>query len=184
MYFPIEKSMKNAEFSAFLEKKFIAFFFLALILHFPDKSHRQCLLCSIHHRHQQVLKFHQLHGTSAWTMRNPPGGGSGLPHLILSHQDASFSRHRKCVLKTLKTRPPGNPGGQNHCESPMNQDLSDKCFSRGPTLQGHSSNHGISPPCKTDHSPSMDPISHVFPKMVMKQPRRNIPESVNTLHSS
>ena len=129
-------------------------------------------------------EFHQLHGTSAWTMRNPPGGGSGLPRLILSHQDASFSRHRKCVLKTLKTRPPGNPGGQNHCESPMNQDLSDKCFSRGPTLQGHGSNHGISPPCKTDHSPSMDPVSLVFPKMVMKQPRRNIPESVNTLHSS
>ena len=44
--FSIEKSMENAGVSAFLEKKnlFFFFFFLASILHFPGKSHRQCLL--------------------------------------------------------------------------------------------------------------------------------------------
>ena len=168
----------------FLKKK-IDFIFFSIDLAFPwqEPTAVPAAFCSPQ-APAGPEDFHQLHSTSAWTRSNPPGGGSCLPRLTLSHQNASFSRHRKCVLKTLKTPPPGNPGGQNHCESPMNQDLSDKCFSSGSTLQGHSSNHGISFPCRTGLSPSVDPVSCVFPKMVMKQPRRNISESVNTLHSS
>ena len=176
--------MKNAGFSDFLEKK-IDFIFFSIDLAFPwqEPPAVPASFCSPQ-APAGPEEFHGLHSTSAWTTSNPPGGGSCLPRLTLSHQNASFSRHRKCVLKTLKTPPPGNPGGQNHCESPMNQNLSDKCFSSGSTLQGHSSNHGISFPCRTGLSPSVDPVSCVFPKMVMKQPRRNISESVNTLHSS
>lgn len=44
LYLSIEKSVKNAGFSIFLEKRLLIFFFLASILHFPGRSHLQCLL--------------------------------------------------------------------------------------------------------------------------------------------
>ena len=107
MYFPIKKSMKNAGFSDFLEKK-IDFIFFSIDLAFPwqEPPAVPASFCSPQ-APAGPEEFHGLHSTSAWTTSNPPGGGSCLPRLTLSHQNASFSRHRKCVLKTLKTPPPG-----------------------------------------------------------------------------